>query len=994
MGETTVPMAGSERVEEPGKSGRSKGSDGDAAVAGVPAPLQGRGRGDGAAPERSAVPCAYALLPSKFHVPARVPDVVRRAAVQAKLDRALACRLTTVVAPAGFGKTTAVAAWAADLADASASAAARPMPAVAWCAVGPEDAAGGMFWRYVLAALCAADVDLAGRLEDVRVPDAPATPTAVLDALILALGACPRAVVLVLEDFYNVQDAPGVAGGVQYLLRNLPPNAHLAITSRRPLALALSKLRVAGQLVEVTEADLRFSAAEAAAFFAAAVPPAGSGGAGEPAPEAIARIEALTRGWPAGCRLVAMLGSPALASAPAPADVRADDSLAPARAGMGEYLFEEVFLTLSSEQRDFLVKTSVVRSFCPSLAAALTGGTPDEAREIVERLAASDLFVERIEHAGAEDWYRYHLLFADMLRSRAAALGPDAPARGKAAARDWYARNGYLDRAAGLSADLGDWRGLRQLVVDNWKALYMADEHQVLVRWASLLPPDEVLGSPFVCAVLAMPYALVGRTELANAYIMHAVSRLKDDEDFLFAFCMVQKAFLASFKADFSAMRQLSEKALRYLPPDEFYLRGMMLQVQASSYSPSDPLRARDLLLRAVEAQEAFGNKNLTCSALGNLAVCCANLGYPDEAELYARRAFSLYVPDEWTRKPMLGHAYLAREAACCMRGDAAGALAASDAFKGLEPRRDGGSETHAEALALRARALLLAGDAAGAAEAFARALDASTPGAALALPGFALARGCAAGMRAQSEARLARTVPAPGQPGPLREGRPALFLFDALVLACRGAADAALCERACALADALPEGERALKVHALVVAAVLCEQAALTLRADACVLRAAGIAGPSGLATSFSENAVPLAPVVARVLADRGTPAAAVAFLRGAAGAGTRAAVPGAAAGARVAGVPPFSAAGMSAAPSATAGVPGAGATSPDAPLTERELDVMRLVASGMSVAETADRLVVSRETVKKHLANIYGKLGVHSKMQAAALLRERGVL
>ncbi len=73
---------------------------------------------------------------------------------------------------------------------------------------------------------------------------------------------------------------------------------------------------------------------------------------------------------------------------------------------------------------------------------------------------------------------------------------------------------------------------------------------------------------------------------------------------------------------------------------------------------------------------------------------------------------------------------------------------------------------------------------------------------------------------------------------------------------------------------------------------------------------------------------------------------------------------------------------------------MPGAGATSPDAPLTERELDVMRLVASGMSVAETADRLVVSRETVKKHLANIYGKLGVHSKMQAAALLRERGVL
>lgn len=174
---------------------------------------------------------------------------------------------------------------------------------------------------------------------------------------------CARQVALVLDDFHTVQDVPGIAQSVQYLLQNLPANLHLFVTSRRPLALQLARLRVEGRLVSIDENDLRFTEGEAAEFFSrASVAYDSSDAAQLCSPESLTRIESYAHGWPAGCRLVAMLGDAGGTQA-------ADDEV---RAGMSDYLSEEVFLALPAEQRDFLVKTSVVDSFCPSLAAALT----------------------------------------------------------------------------------------------------------------------------------------------------------------------------------------------------------------------------------------------------------------------------------------------------------------------------------------------------------------------------------------------------------------------------------------------------------------------------------------------------------------------------------------------------------------------------------------------------------------------------------------------
>ena len=244
---------------------------------------------------------SYTPLPSKVRIPGCVADAVIRRRVGAKLDRGLACGLTSVVASAGYGKTTSVAAWAS-LADKDC--------AVAWYSVGAQDAVVGVFWRYVSAALCEADASLVQALSDLRFPDDPAQLHNAVDCLIIAVGSLPRQVALVLDDFHTVQDVPGIAQSVQYLLQNLPANLHLFVTSRRPLALQLARLRVEGRLVSIDENDLRFTKDEEVEFFSRAGTARDDSLAAPQlyTPESLARIESYTHGWPAGCRLVAMLG--------------------------------------------------------------------------------------------------------------------------------------------------------------------------------------------------------------------------------------------------------------------------------------------------------------------------------------------------------------------------------------------------------------------------------------------------------------------------------------------------------------------------------------------------------------------------------------------------------------------------------------------------------------------------------------------------------------
>lgn len=403
------------------------------------------------------------LLPSKVIVPSRAAHVVERPAVTEKLARATSCPLTAVVSPAGFGKTTAVVSWLRTLKD---------VPC-AWYLLDAEDAALDRFWLYLVTALRRADERICQSFDDVRLPDEFSKLRPALDALIIQMTEYGRDFVCVLEDFHEVHEDAGIHESVHYLLKHLPPNAHFVVTSRQALRFPIAKMRVEGALNEVGEADLRLSVDEAGALLAGMGMRMGI--------EQAHAVHEATGGWATGIRLVALLCGDG-------SRTQVDEALACARVSINDYLFEEVFSVLSAKRRRFLAATSVVGSFCLPLTERITGLSREEAAEQVDYFVRNGLFVERFERKEGEDWYRYHPLLSDLLRQRLdRADDLDAAALG-AAACAWLEEHGYFDSAVEVAADRGDYARVRQIIMDNWKRLYMSDSHYTVLRWASFLP--------------------------------------------------------------------------------------------------------------------------------------------------------------------------------------------------------------------------------------------------------------------------------------------------------------------------------------------------------------------------------------------------------------------------------------------------------------------------------------------------------------------------
>lgn len=855
------------------------------------------------------------LLPSKVIVPSRAAYVVERPAVSAKLARSMACPLTAVVSPAGFGKTTAVVSWLRTL---------EGVPA-AWYLLDAEDAALDRFWLYLATALRRSDERICQSLEEVRLPDKFAKLRPLLDALIIQMTEYGRDFVCVLEDFHEVHEDPDIHESVRYLVRHLPPNAHFVITSRQALRFPTAKMRVEGQLNEVSEADLRLTPDETGALL--------SGMGIRLEKSQAAAVHEATGGWATGIRLVALLCGDG-------SQTQIDDAIACARVSINDYLFEEVFSVLPADRQRFLAATSVVGSFCLPLAERITGLSRDEAAGQIDFLVRNGLFIERFERKEGEDWYRYHHLLSDLLHQRLDRMDDlDSVALGVQGCA-WLESQGYFDSAVEVAASLQDHGRVRQIIVGNWKRLYMSDSHYTVLRWASFLPESEILASPLLCAVLSMPFALKGEFERANAYLKNAIEHLHDDEDFLFALCLVQKAFIASFRNDSDNMHQFATRALKYLPEDEFYLRSMMLQVDASSTASFDLIGAKAAFSQSLDLQLAYGNKCLSSSAFCNLSRICANLGHLQESRYFAERAFSLYSDQERRFKPMLGYAYLSSMLCAYEQGDLERTLREHATFE-LVSSEGAVPGSAAEEAALLAKIRYRMG-APGAREEFFAAMALDEEGALSASPSLPMALDYARAFRARAVEEASASFER-RTTGVFR----GMLAFHLDMVA--------RFEDVCTFADGVDEEDRAVCVRATALACAFSEKIARLGQADAYFRRAARLACISKLDSALAENIAFLQPPARRFLASTDD-AALAGYVRGLLDADAD-----------------------------------AGEASR---LTEREIDVVRCVASGLTIAEAADRLFVSRETVKKHLANIYAKLGVHSKMQAVALLRESGVI
>jgi LuxR family maltose regulon positive regulatory protein len=427
---------------------------------------------DGAAqPTPTPGPEARALIEAKLRPPRLSPRLIARPALVARLDAAADRVLTLVAAPTGYGKTTALATWAAG------------RPRTAWVALDATDDEPIRFARAIVAAIRRVDLDLGtSTLELLDDPAADVTGS-VRIALVNELEDLDEPVTLVLDDLHAIRDATCLSL-VEALLAARPYGLRLVIATRADPGLPLGRLRAAGLLAELRAADLRFGTAEAGALLHEVL------GRDVP-PETIDRLTARTEGWPAGLALAALSAEAALDPQ------RFVDGFSGSDRTVVDYLAEEVLAAQPPETRAFLMATSVAEELTGDLCDALTGAAAGDGAQRLEVLARANAFVVRLDSDGR--WFRYHRLFREMLLAELAATDPTAGARLLLAAAAWYEAHGLTEQAARAALAAGDpTEAARLLTTSAREVMRQGDLAMLRVLLADL---DRDAIGPMVSAV-------------------------------------------------------------------------------------------------------------------------------------------------------------------------------------------------------------------------------------------------------------------------------------------------------------------------------------------------------------------------------------------------------------------------------------------------------------------------------------------------------------
>jgi LuxR family maltose regulon positive regulatory protein len=427
---------------------------------------------------------ASPLVQTKLHLPGARAGTVPRPRLADRLARGLTARLTLVSAPAGFGKTTVLAQWLAQIGQAPGG------PAVAWVSLDEHDDEVGRFWSYVVAAL-------AGVSDRVRADELPllhgqsAASEAAMASLLNTLGELPGDVVLVLDDYHAVTSQQ-IHDAVTYLLDHMPAQVHLVLSSRSDPPLPLSRLRARGDLVEVRSADLRFTRDEAAQYLA------GSMGLDLAAAD-VTLLAERTEGWAAALQLAALSLRDRDDTAEAVAAFAGDDRF------IVDFLAEEVLARLPDDVRQFLLRTSVLRRLNGPLCDAVTGQSGGAARLI--ELERANMFLVPLDDR--REWYRYHHLFGDVLRAHLSEQHPDEVAALHRRASDWWHTQGDPAQAVEHALAAKDLERAAELMELAFPVMARDRREAELARWVGAIPDDVLRTRPVLAVVLAGALAQV-----------------------------------------------------------------------------------------------------------------------------------------------------------------------------------------------------------------------------------------------------------------------------------------------------------------------------------------------------------------------------------------------------------------------------------------------------------------------------------------------------
>ena len=471
---------------------------------------------------------ASPLLDTKFYAPRHRSGLVARALLAERLDQGLRTKLTLVSAPAGFGKSTLVAEWLPAVSAAGSVA--------AWLSLDPSDNHPAAFWTHVIFALQKVAPGVGADALSLLERSDPAVEI-VLAPLLNDLNALTTDVVLVLDD-YHVVDAPQVQAGMAFVLDHLPAQVHLVITTRADPALPLARLRARGELVEIRAADLRFTPDEASAYLNGVLALGLTG-------QDVATLESRTEGWIAALQLagLTMRGRDDIAGFIA--DFAGDDRY------IVDYLVEEVWHRQPEDVRSFLLHTSILARMTGPLCDAVTGQAGGKAT--LEALDRRNLFLIPLDDQ--RRWYRYHHLFGDVLQARLLDERPELVEELHRRAAAWYAQEGEPDEAIRHAIAGNDFGRAADLVELAIPAMGRDRRESTVRRWLDAIPDEVIRVRPVLSDGYAASLLVRGETDGVER-------RLADAERWL----DLTAESLADQGARPSAMVVADEAAFRNLP--------------------------------------------------------------------------------------------------------------------------------------------------------------------------------------------------------------------------------------------------------------------------------------------------------------------------------------------------------------------------------------------------------------------------------------------
>ncbi len=876
-------------------------------------------------------------LATKLYIPPPRPKVVLRPRLIEQLNEGLHRKLTLISAPAGFGKTTLLSEWV--------SGCERP---VAWLSLDEGDNDPTRFLTYLVAALQTIAANLGKGVSGVlQSPQSPPTES-ILTGLLNEIATVTDNFVLVLDD-YHVIDSKLIDNALTFLIEHLPPQMRLVIATREDPDLPLARLRAGDQLTELRVTDLRFTPSEAAEFLNQLM-------ALNLSADDIAALETRTEGWIAGLQLAAI-------SMQGHTDATSFiKSFTGSHHFVMDYLVEEVLQQQSASVQTFLLRTSILDRMCGPLCEAVVLDPSASGQETLEYLEHANLFIVPLDNE--RRWYRYHHLFADLLRQRlhqsaASSTGEERMGVDELHKRAsaWYEDNGLEIEAFHHAAAANDYERAERLIEGKGMPLHFRGAVAPVLNWLASLPTTVLDAWPSLWTSYASVLLVTGQTTAVEQKLQAAEAALQDaapddkNKDLVGRIAAI-RATAAINQTQPETIIAQSRRALEYLHPDNLAFRTSTIWKLGYAYHlQGDRVAASQAYNEVTSIGKASGNVVFTLMAtigLGSLQESENQLGVAeqtyrsvlqlfgdqplpfaseayfglarilyewndlDTAQRHAQQSIELARQIENTDRVIVSEVFLARVKLA--QGDAAGA-ASILARASQSARQHNFVNRISEVSALNVLTLLRQGNLAAAAQlAQTHELPISKARVHLAQGDTSTALAVLEPLRRQAEAKG------------WEDERLKVLVLQAVALHALGEKDKAFQLLGDALAMAEPGGFIRLFVDEGAPMAHLLSEAAA-----------------QGIMPDYTSKLLAVLDAENQRSEDRSYLSKAQPLIE---------------------------------------------------PLSQRELEVLQLIAQGLSNREIGERLFLALSSVKGHNLNIFGKLQVQRRTEAVARARELGLL